>query len=59
MNKDFWDVKPVLRHRIKNDDVEVKVVWNDLNKSSSWIDMYALAIQDLQKFLDMQRTTTY
>ena len=45
-NKELWDVKKVLRHRIKNGSAEVKVEWKSPTKSTSWVDMHSLAFQD-------------
>ena len=45
-NKDLWDVQQVLKHGQRKGETEIKAVWNDPNKTSSWIDMCALAIQD-------------
>ena len=50
-NRELWEAKKVIRHHVKNGKTEVKVAWNDPNKSSSWIDMHALAIQDPTKIL--------
>ena len=44
-SKELWIVKRVLKHKVKKDNVEVKVEWNDPNKSSTWIDVNFLAIQ--------------
>jgi hypothetical protein len=56
VNKELWEVKKVLRHRVRGDTAEVKVVWNDPNKKSSWVDLYALAIQDPTEILKYART---
>ena len=54
-NKALWNVKKVTKHRMKGDDYQVKVVWNDPNKTSTWIDLYALAIQDPTEILKYAR----
>ena len=46
INKDLWDAKRVLNHRVKQNKVEVKVEWGDINKGRSWVDAYSLALQD-------------
>ena len=51
-NKDLWNAKRVLAHRIKDDNTtEVKVQWKDPNKSTSWVDLYSLALQDPTEIL--------
>ena len=49
-NADLWSVTQVTNHCWKqkgsNQRIEVKVRFNDLNKSSAWVDMFALAMQD-------------
>ena len=51
-NRDLWNVKRVLAHRIKdNNTTEVKVQWKDPNKSTSWVDLYSLTFQDLVEIL--------
>ena len=45
-NKDLWDVKKVLCHRIKNGSAEAKVEWKSPTKTTSWVDMHSLAFQD-------------
>ena len=48
--KDLWSVANVLSHRWKHKNgkrhVEVKVQFTDPNKSTQWVDMFALAMQD-------------
>ena len=45
-----WKCKEVLEHQIKGrknkQDIEVKCLWNDINQTTSWVDMFALAMQD-------------
>ena len=55
-NEELWDVKKVIKHRTKDGKTEVKVIWKDPNKSSSWINMYALAIQDPSEILRYAKT---
>ena len=46
----LWNCKKVTAHRMtrhnNSTQLEVKVSWNDINKSASWVDMNALALQD-------------
>ena len=45
---DNWKCQEVLEQRIKgrknNQDIEVKCCWNDINQTTSWVHMFALAI---------------
>ena len=47
---DMWDCKTVLAHRKTRKKgktfIEVKCVWNDINRSTSWADMNAVALVD-------------
>ena len=45
-DESLWDCTNIISHRIKGKKVEIKCMWKDPNKSTSWIDMYALAMQD-------------
>ena len=56
VNKDLWDAKRILCHRIKNDNVEVKAEWKDPKKSTAWIDMHSLAFQDPSTTLKCARS---
>ena len=56
INKDLWDAKRVLGHRVKHNKVEVKVEWNDINKGRSWVDAYSLALQDPTEILKYAKT---
>ena len=56
INKDLWDAKRVLGHRMKHNKVEVKVEWNDINKGRSWVDAYSLALQDPTEILKYAKT---
>ena len=42
----LWDVRRVLRHRTRDNKVEVLCEFKDVNKSQQWVNMYALALQD-------------
>ena len=46
VDRSLWNAKQVTSHRMKNGNVEAKVDWDDVNKSSSWVDMSSLAFQD-------------
>ena len=46
-----WKCQELLEHRIKgrknNQDIEAKCRWNDINQTTSWVDMFALAMHCL------------
>ena len=51
VDEGLWDCTRVEGHRVRHKGSkepiwEVKCRWNDPNKSTSWVDMYALAMQD-------------
>ena len=50
-----------MKHKGRNRRIEVKFKFNDLNKSSSWVDMFALAMQDpipILKYAHAQHLTS-
>ena len=62
---DLWSVTQVTahcwKHKGSNRRIEVKVKFNDLNKLSSWVDMFALAMQDpipILKYAHAQHLTS-
>ena len=55
VKKDLWNAKRVLNHRVRNNDAEVGVQWSDPNKSTSWVDMHSLALQDSTETLKCAR----
>ena len=50
INKDLWDAKRVMSHRVKQNKVEVKVEWGDINKGRSWVDTNSFDFKIQQKF---------
>ena len=42
----IWDVKLIECHRWRKKGVEVKCRWNDPNHETSWVNLFALALQD-------------
>ena len=63
-DKDLWSVNTVTnhcwQHKGKSRWVEVKVTFNDPNKSSDWVNMFSLAMQDpvpIIKYAQSKRLT--
>ena len=51
VDKSLWDAKRVHRHRVKNQNLEVEVEWNNPAKKSTWVDVFSLALQDPTEIL--------
>ena len=58
-NEDFdselWDVKLVESYWQRKKGAQVKCRWNDPNKSSTWVNLFALALQDPIPILQFAR----